>query len=152
MSLPRLRSGRLGLLLLLALSLVPLAPAQAGDRIWSAVVLATRENAGKEVHRKVEPFVPTLRKVFGYDTFYLLGQKTRDIQPGDVEWLVPSERIFLKVSIIERLTASYRMKIEVYDRQDLLVNTEAVLARDAPLYIRGPQWGKGQLVILLEVL
>jgi hypothetical protein len=25
------------------------------------------------------------------------------------------------------------------------------LARDAPLYIRGPAWGKGQLIFLLEV-
>ena len=28
---------------------------------------------------------------------------------------------------------------------------QAKLAQNAPLYIRGPEWGSGQLILLLEV-
>jgi hypothetical protein len=146
-----LRTGSLRLLLLAGLALLLLSPAQAGDQIWSALVLATRESDEATVPRQLEEFAPTMRKIFGYNTFYLLGQKKADIKQGDVEWLVPSKRIFLKVAVLKRQPTSFRMKIELYDGESLLVTTEAVLARDAPLYIRGPQWGKGQLVILLEV-
>lgn len=152
MRFPVLRFHFLHLLLLAGLSLAILSPAaQAGDRIWSSIVLATRENTEKPVPRQLVAFAPTMQKVFGYNTFYLLGQKTKDIQTGQAEWLVPSKRIYMKVAILDRTPTAYRTRIELYEDKSLLITTVAMLARNAPLYIRGPQWGKGQLVILLEV-
>ncbi len=130
---------------------LPLSGALGGDRIWSAVVLATRETPPRPVPAKLSDFQETLRKVFGYNTFYLLGEKTKDIKSGASEWLVPCKRIYMKTSILETCQTGYRMKIELYNNKDLLVTTEAKLARDAPLYIRGPQWGKGQIVAILKV-
>lgn len=122
-----------------------------GDRIWSAFLLATRENPAKPVPKKLEQFAPTILKVFGYNTLYLLGEKKRDLVTGGEEWLVPSKEFFMKVQVLERQPTLYRLKLELYRDKDLLVTTEVVLAKDAPLYIRGPQWGGGQLVFLLEV-
>jgi len=130
---------------------LPLGGAMGGDRIWSAVVLATRETPAKPVPKKLADFQETLQSVFGYNSFYLLGEKTKDITSGGTEWLVPSKRIYMKMSILETNTTGYRMRIELYNNKDLLVTTEAKLARDAPLYIRGPQWGEGQIVAILKV-
>lgn len=138
-------------LLAAMLAFLPLGGAMGGDRIWSAVVLATNENPPGAVPKKLADFEETLQRVFGYNTFYLMGEKTKDIQSGATEWLVPSKRIFMKTSILETHTTGYRMRIELYNNNDLLVTTEARLARDAPLYIRGPQWGKGQIVAILKV-
>ena len=42
--------------------------AQAGgDRIWSALVLATRETPAQPGPEKLSQFVPTIQKVFGYN-------------------------------------------------------------------------------------
>lgn len=138
----------LGMVFLVALSA---GQAISGDRIWSAVVLATHEDPPQPVPKKLEEFDSALRRVFGYNSFYLLGDKTGDITAGQSEWLVPSKRIFMKVSILEAKVAGYRMRIDLYDGKELLVTTEAKLARDAPLYIRGPEWGKGQVIAILEV-
>ncbi len=138
----------LGFFLLVAITV---SETLASDRIWSAVVLATREEPPQPVPSKLEEFDSALRQVFGYNSFYLLGDKTRDITAGESEWLVPSKRIFMKFAILETKLAAYRMRIDLYDGKELLVTTEAKLARDAPLYIRGPQWGKGQLIAILEV-
>lgn len=138
-------------ILIAALLLMPFASAPAADKIWSAVVLATRENPPAEVPRKLEDLAPTLRKVFGYNSFYLLGEKTETIRSGETEWLVPSRRIYMRLATLESDVAGYLLRIELFNGEELLVTTEARLARDAPLYIRGPQWGKGQIIAILEI-
>ena len=122
-----------------------------GDRIWSALLLATKEDPPGPVPKTLEKFAPSIRKIFGYDSFYLLGEKKRNLISGGEEWLVPSKEFFFKVQCLSQEETSYLLRIELYRDKTLLVTTEAKLARDAPLFIRGPAWGKGHLIFLLEV-
>jgi hypothetical protein len=122
-----------------------------GDRIWSALVLATKENPPPPIPEALREFAPTIKKIFGYNCLYLLGEKKRDLFSGSEEWLLPSKEFFFKVQCLSQGPTSYTLRIEVYRAKDLLITTEAKLAKDAPLYIRGPAWGKGQLILLLEV-
>lgn len=123
----------------------------AGDRIWSALVLATKEDPSTPIPEPLKEFAPVIEKVFGYNSLYLLGQKKRDLFYGSEQWLVPSKEFFFKVQCLSQGPTSYTLRIELYHDKNLLVTTEARLARGAPLYIRGPAWGKGQLIFLLEV-
>lgn len=125
--------------------------ARAEDRVWSALVLATKETPERPVPEALTDFAPTIKRVFGYSSLYLLGEKKRAIVAGDEEWLVPTDDFFFKVKCLAQDTSSYQLEIELYRKKDLLVTTKAKLARNAPLYIRGPQWGAGQLIFLLEV-
>jgi hypothetical protein len=138
----------LAAVLLLALGA---SPARAGDRIWSALVLATREDSPPPVPEALKEFAPAIRKVFGYNSLYLLGEKKRDLYSGGEEWLVPSKEFFFKVQCLSQNTTSYTLRIELYRGKDLLITAETKLARGAPLYIRGPEWGRGQLIFVLEV-
>jgi len=52
---------------------------------------------------------------------------------------------------LEQEPACYRVLIELFRGKSLLLTAEVRLARNAPLFIRGPLWGQGQLVLLLEV-
>jgi hypothetical protein len=136
------------------LLLVLAAPATcaAGDRIWSALVLATKEGAPAPVPKTLKEFAPAIQKVFGCNSLYLLGEKKRELYDGGEEWLVPTTEFFLKVQCLARGVTTYTLRIELYRRKNLLVTAEAKLARDAPLYIRGPEWGRGQLIFVLEVI
>jgi hypothetical protein len=122
-----------------------------GDQIWSALLLATREEPPSPVPNALEKFAPSIKKIFGYNSLYLLGEKKRDLISGGQEWLVPSKEFFFKVQCLSRGETSYSLRIELYHDKNLLLTTEAKLARNAPLYIRGPAWGRGQLIFLLEV-
>lgn len=139
------------ILLATLLALIPSAAVQASDNIWSALVLATNETPPAEVPKALGDFSATIKKVFGYNSLYLLGQKKRELGSGDSDWLVPSKNFFFQVTPLDQDPAHYRLRIELFRNKDLLLTTEAALPRDAPLYIRGPQWGKGQLILLLEV-
>jgi hypothetical protein len=129
----------------------PRADASAGDRIWSALALATVESSAAPVPIPLERFAPTINEVFGYNSLYLLGEKKRDLFHGSEEWLIPTKEFFFKVQCLWQELTSYLVRIELYRGENLLVTTEAKLAKEAPLYIRGPQWGRGLLIFVLEV-
>ena len=122
-----------------------------GDRIWSALVLATKENPPSAIPSRAGEVRAAIKKIFGYNSLYLLGEKKRDLFSGGEEWLVPSKEFFFKVQCLSQGATSYTLRIELYRDKSLLLTTEAKLAKDAPLYIRGPAWGRGQLIFLLEV-
>jgi len=126
-------------------------PIQAADQIWSALVLATNERPARDTPRALEDLSPAIKKIFGYNSLYLLGQKKRTLSVGANTWLVPSDEFFFEVTGVTQEEAHYRVWLDLYREKKLLLSTEARLARDAPLYIRGPQWGSGQLILVLEV-
>lgn len=138
-------------ILAIFLLLFSLAGLHASDEIRAALVLATNETPAKEVPGQLEDFSPTIKKVFGYNSLYLLGQKRRPIGSGTSTWLVPSKEFFFQITCLDQDSARYHVRIELYRDKTLVLTTEAKLARDAPLYIRGPQWGNGLLVLLLDV-
>ena len=129
----------------------PGAYAAAGDRIWSALTLATIEPSAASVPESLKKLAPAINEIFGYNSLYLVGEKKRDLFRGSEEWLIPSKEFFFKVQCLSQELTSYLLRIELYREKTLLVTTEAKLAKDAPLYIRGPQWGRGLLILVLEV-
>ena len=114
-------------------------------------MLATKETPPAAIPAALEKFAPAIQKIFGYNSLYLLGEKKRDLISGGEEWLVPSKEFFFKVQCLSQGATSYTLRIELYRDKSLLLTTEAKLAKDAPLYIRGPAWGRGHLIFLLEV-
>jgi len=139
-------------LALLFLTLALLAPAEirAADKIWSALVVVTPDGS-RPIPEKLEPFMPALRKAFGHDYAYILGEKSKFLTEGESEWLVPSKEFFFHVACESQLDANYLVHLELYQKKQLLLRAEASLAKQQPLLVRGPQWGKEQLVIVLTI-
>lgn len=138
-------------LVVLIVALTACSTYARGDEIWGALILLTTEKEDKPVPAKLKPFAAEIQRVFGGNTLYLLGHKERDLKPGTEEWLIPNKRVFMHVRVKAREKSAYLLEIELYDRTTLLVSAEARLAKEAPLYIRGPQWGPGRLIALLLV-
>jgi len=138
-------------LILFSLSVLATTVQADSDRIWSALVLATKENPARPVPESLTDTAPVIKKVFGYTSLYLLGEKKRNLVSGGEEWLVPSKEFFFKVQCLSREETAYNLRIELYRSEKLLLTTDVKLARGAPLYIRGPMWGEGQLIFLFEV-
>jgi len=138
-------------LILFSLSVLATTVQADSDRIWTALVLATKENPARPVPESLTDMAPVIKKVFGYTSLYLLGEKKRNLVSGGEEWLVPSKEFFFKVQCLSREETAYNLRIELYRSEKLLLTTDVKLARGAPLYIRGPMWGEGQLIFLFEV-
>ena len=125
------------------------------DRIWSGVIVATNPEKPKEAPVELREFVPKLKRIFGYTQFELAGSATEVIDELTENWLVPSP--IFPLSVTARRTTSkearggYLLNLKVFQENRPLVDSEVKLAPNSPLFIRGPQYGKGQIIIFLQV-
>ena len=117
--------------------------ARKGTAFGAHWCLPQRRTLPSAIPVALKKFAPAIKKIFGYNSLYLLGEKKRDLVSGGEEWLVPSKEFFFKVQCLSQGATSYTLRIELYRDKSLLLTTEAKLAKDAPLYIRGPAWGRG---------
>lgn len=136
--------------LLAAAFLAVVCTAQAGDELWSGLLLAEHGTAATgSLPGKLEAFAPTLREVFGVGTFALLDDTREPLT--DTTWLLTSREFFVRVDVLEREAARYRLRATFFHKTDVLLSAEVWLARGVPLIVRGPSRGTGQLLFLLAI-
>jgi hypothetical protein len=126
------------------------------DKIWSAVIVATNVEKPKEAPTELREFVPRLKKIFGYNQFELAGSATEEIDELTENWLLPSPVFPLSVTarpmVSQEARGGYLLNLKVFQGKQHLVDTEVKLAPGSPLFIKGPLYGKGQIIIALKVL
>lgn len=134
----------------------PAPRAAAGtDKIWSAVILATNPPAPKDAPPELVEFAPRLKRVFGYTQFEVIGSAAEKIDDKSESWLVPSRNFWLSVKArrvaSKEARGGYLLNLQFFQDKRPILETEAKLAPGCPLFIRGPQHGRGQVIIVLQV-
>ena len=133
---------------------IPTPPgAMAQEKVWSAVVLASKLKDGQRVAvvaPELVPFVAKLSKFFGYDQFEVLGSTTKSMDGQTESWLVPTPNFWVGAKAT-REGEKFLLNLEFYHDKRLLLETVAVLGPKSPLFIRGPMHARGQLLVVFEV-
>lgn len=127
------------------------SPAQAADTVWSGLVMANNAPEPTPIPSELNKFEETLKQLFGYNQFRVIGESRQTLRSGDEDWLASSKYFSLHVNSKPATNSGYRLRLQLFQEQKLLLETEAKLSRKSPLVIRGPQVGDGQLVLLLVV-
>jgi hypothetical protein len=134
---------------------LPHNPPIKGDRIWSGVIVATNPETPKEPPTELREFAARLKRVFGYTQFELVGSATEEIDELSENWLVPSPIFPLSVrarrATSKEARGGYLLNLQFFQQKRPVVDSEVKLAPGSPLFIRGPQYGKGQVIIVLQV-
>ena len=129
--------------------------AQSSDKIWSAVILATNPPAPKADPPELGEFAPRLKRVFGYTQYEVIGATTEKIGDKSESWLVPSRNFWLEVKArrvaSKEARGGYLLNLHFFQDTRPILETEAKLAPGSPLFIRGPQYGRGQVIIVLQI-
>ncbi|MFN2507697.1 MAG: hypothetical protein ABR589_02880 [Chthoniobacterales bacterium] len=142
----RLLSSFAGLLLALCV-----ASAAAAESVWSGLVMANNVPEPTPIPAELDRLEGTLKHLFGYNQFQVIGQSRQTLTTGDEDWLASSKYFSLHVDSKGVKRASYLLNLQLFQEQKLLLETEAKLSKKSPLVIKGPQVGDGQLVLLLVV-
>jgi hypothetical protein len=140
-----------------SLGMLPLT-AQAGERIWSGLVVATNRPGPMPMPmpmagppRPVHRFHRTLQRTFGYNQFEVIGESRKTLRTGQEDWLAASKHFSLHVDTRGATRDGYRVHLQLFQDRQTLLETDATLSTSSPLVIRGPQIGAGQLLLLLVV-
>ncbi len=143
---PAVFAGILGVLLF------ALAPASRGmDTIWSGIVLGTNVAPARELSPEIARLHGQLKDVFGYNQFRLLREHTELMDSPVERWLLPGKFFSLRITSARKMDLGYRVHLKIFQQKTMLAETEANLGLRSPVFIRGPLFGRGQLIFILSV-
>ncbi len=127
------------------------AMAGAGENVWSGIVIANNAAQPAPTPPELRRIEETLRELFGYNQFKLIGQSNKRLEKGDEDWMATSKYFALHVDSKGASESGYLLDLQLFQEKKLLLETEAKLSKRSPLVIKGPQVGDGQLLLLLVV-
>ena len=146
---------RQSFLLFTAITLLPIigisAPANGAETVWSGLVMANNAAEPTPIPVELSRLEGTLKQLFGYNQFQVIGQARKTMTTGGEEWLASSKYFSLHIDSKAQADSAYLLKLQLFQEQKLLLETDARLSKRHPLVIRGPQVGDGQLVLLVVV-
>ena len=130
----------------------PAEPSPPPPAIWSGLVLATNNPNPAQAPAPLRQFAAKLKNIFGYNQFELVGEYAEKMDDPYERWLIPSKDFCLSVKTHNMPGEHYPMKIVLFQNRRRLAEFETHLNPESPLFIRGPLYAGGQLVIVLHVV
>jgi len=127
------------------------APLRAAPTVWSALVIAENVPQPAAIPPELTTLEQTLKDLFGYNQFELIGQSSKALKTGQEDWLANSKYFGLHVDARGENESGYTMNLKLYKENEILLETDANLSKSSPLVIKGPQVGNGQLLLVLVV-
>jgi hypothetical protein len=135
----------------LALILGGVASARASQMVWSGLVIANNVAQPDKIPPELNRIEGTLKALFGYNQFKVIGQSRKTLVTGSEDWLASSKYFSLSVDSKRETDAGYLLNLKLFQEKNLLLETDAKLSKASPLVIKGPQVGDGQLLLVLLV-
>src|SRR5947209_12848910 len=130
---------------------ISVASANAEHLVWSGLVIAENVAQPAPIPPELTTLEQTLKELFGYNQFELIGQSNKTLKNGQEDWLANSKYFGLHVDARGESDAGYTLNLKLYKENEVLLETDANLSKSSPLVIKGPQVGSGQLLLVLLV-
>jgi hypothetical protein len=121
------------------------------ETVWSGLVIAENVAQPQPIPPELIRIERSLKKLFGYNQFQVIGQSQKILKTGQEDWLATSKFFGLHVDARGESEAGYVLNLKLYKEKELLLETDAKLSKRSPLVIKGPQVGSGQLLLVLVV-
>ncbi len=101
------------------------------------------------------PYATDILNIFHYNTFHLVGRSSQVIEDQPKGVLKPGSAFYVRYEVLKRLPAHYQVHIDLLENpgtmEKLLASAELRIAKEAPIYIKGPLWRSGSLILVLEI-
>jgi hypothetical protein len=125
--------------------------ARAVEIVWSGLVIAENVPEPSPIPSELSGIEQTLKELFGYNQFQVIGQSQKKLRTGEEDWLASSKYFALHVDAQGEGETGYAVNLKLYKEKELLLETDTRLSKQSPLVIKGPLVGKGQLLLVLMV-
>jgi hypothetical protein len=146
-----MRNGALFVTAFLAL-VVNVAPgANAAQSVWSGLIIARNVEHPAPTPPELVPLEQTLKDLFGYNQFQIIGQSRKRLKTGQEDWLASSKYFSLHVDARGEEKSGYLLNLKLYKENELLLEWDTKLGKQSPLVIKGPFVGNGQLLLVLMI-
>ncbi len=122
---------------------------RGAETVWSGLVIAENVEKPAPIPHELSEIEQTLKELFGYNQFQVIGQSRKTLQTGDEDWLAVSKYFSLHVDAQGESDTGYALDLKLYKEKGLLLEANTKLSKQSPLVIKGPLVGNSQLLLVL---
>jgi hypothetical protein len=126
--------------------------ARAAENFWGCLIYASNAVAPNELPDRLNGYDVRMRGAFGYSRFCTIAQRQTTLQAQKEAGLVFSDDLkIMLTSLTGGSDGKYLIKLLFVEGKEPVMETQARVSRDSPLFIRGPNWRDGQIIIVVMV-
>ena len=124
-------------------------------RLSGTLVYGVKDKAhGKVGYEDAEEaLAQQLGKIYKeYAHFQMLGEHSEDLFKDTFSWVAPSEIVCVKFdSKGHSKDGGIKLDLQLWSQGKAIIKADAILKADSPVFIEGPDWGKGRLFFMLKL-
>jgi hypothetical protein len=133
------------------------APVGAAQSVWGCLLYASNQRAAEKVSNqiptRIRGYDERLEKLLGYASLQTLGQGETIVEPNALGSIVFHGNIRVELTGLTRQSGEhFLVGLRLFHGDHQLIETQAKVTRGSPLFIRGPLWRDGQLVVAVMVV
>lgn len=127
---------------------------EADAKVWSGLYYAGPEDETKGVvpEGRAAQLVERMKaeEKLQFPTYRLIGAVSEDVLKEYESWVLPSEVFFIKLDSLGRdQEGALNATLNIWQQKNVLLKASMKLRKGRPMFVRGPKWGEGYIVIAL---
>jgi hypothetical protein len=128
------------------------APAHAAVHAWGCLLYASNAEKAFELPSRLTGYSAPLRRSLGYSNYRVIAQREISMEDRAENLLVSAGDIqVLLTSASLGTDGKYLLGLLFVEGTKQVMETEARVGEGSPLFIRGPDWRDGQIIIVVTV-
>jgi hypothetical protein len=126
--------------------------APAAENFWGCLIYASNAGARNDLPDRLNGYDGRMSCAFGYSRFNMIAQRQIALRAQKEAGLVFSNDLKIMLTSLKGGSdGKYLIKLLFVEDNEPVMETQARVSRDSPLFIRGPNWRDGQIIIVVMV-
>jgi len=127
-------------------------PLHASERVWGCLLYASNGGKTFDLPARLSGYDLRLRNGLGFSAYRVIAQRETAVEDRKTNLLVSAGDIqVLLTSLSRAVDGRYLVGILFLEGSDQVMEAHARVAGGSPLFIRGPDWREGQIIIVVMV-
>jgi hypothetical protein len=137
---------------ILSFSVFATQPVRAGDALLGWLLYASNEHSAGPVPASLAKYHRLLPKALGFSNLRVLaeGRTTTNAQ-GQRFLIFTADLKIMLINLVRQPNNDYLVGLQLFQADQPLLETQIKVSRGSPLFIRGPEWRDGQLILAVMV-
>jgi hypothetical protein len=136
---------------LLLLGAFPM-PVIATEYVWGCLLYASNSTKAFDLPSRLSGYDVRLRNGFGFSNYRVIAQRETAVGDRHENLLVSAGDIQVLLTNLSRASdGKYLVGILFLEGINQVMETQARVGERSPLFIRGPDWREGQIIIVVMV-
>jgi hypothetical protein len=127
-------------------------PAMATEHVWGCLLYASNSPKSFDLPPRLSGYDVRLRNGLGFSNYRVIAQRETVVGDQRQNLLVSAGEIQVLLTNLSRASdGKYLVGILFLEGTNQVMETQARVGERSPLFIRGPDWREGQIIIVVMV-